>query len=374
MSSSDWIISLPKTLQFGIASRYSFVQSVCWRCRSGREVGAMTLRSSFNFQRRLAFALAIAFLCISPARTVGADKRIAIVSADFSERAALFFVAKDQRFFEEQGIDADVVQVRSGPIAISALAAGEAQFYGVSATGASLGAMAGGLDLAFVAGFINRLDGYLAVSAKIRAPDDLKGKTLGVQSIGGGIWMMTHMTLDHWGLSVERDKIQIRVIGDDSVLAQAVMTGAVDGAVLGYTFSRAIPRGGGHILAELPKLNVPYQGTGLVARRSFIDSSPDTVEKTLKALIRANRFIQDKNNQPAVIRSLKSWLRIPPTQNIEDIYERMSLLYDRTITPTRAGIQNALRVLSKADVKFAKLKADDLVDDRIARRLEKEGF
>jgi ABC-type nitrate/sulfonate/bicarbonate transport system substrate-binding protein len=340
----------------------------------GKEVGAMTPRPLCRFQRSFAIVLTIALLFVSPAGTLGADKRIAIVSADFSERAGLFFVAKDQRFFEEQGVDADVIQVRSGPIAISALAAGEAQFYGVSATGASLGAMAGGLDLAFVAGFINRLDGYLAVSAKIHTPEDLKGKTLGVQSIGGGIWMMTHMTLDHWGLSTERDKIQIRVIGDDSVLAQAVMTGAVDAAVLGYTFSRAIPRGGGRILAELPKLNVPYQGTGLVARRSLIDSSPDTVEKTLKALIRANRFIQDKSNQAAVISSLRKWLRIPPTQNIDDIYERMSLLYDRSIAPTRAGIQNALRVLSKADVKFAKLKADDLVDDRIARKLEKEGF
>ena len=214
-------------------------------------------------------AITLVFACAVGAAAF--DKRVAIVSADFSERAGLFFVAKDQRFFEEQGVDADVIQVRSGPIAISALAAGEAQFYGVSATGASLGAMAGGLDLAFVAGFINRLDGYLAVSAKIHTPEDLKGKTLGVQSIGGGIWMMTHMALDHWGLSLERDKIQIRVIGDDSVLAQAVMTGAVDGAVLGYTFSRAIPRSGGRILAELPKLNVPYQGTGMVARRSFID-------------------------------------------------------------------------------------------------------
>ena len=334
----------------------------------------MTLGLLLQFQSRLTIVLAITLVFACAVGAAAFDKRVAIVSADFSERAGLFFVAKDQRFFEEQGVDADVIQVRSGPIAISALAAGEAQFYGVSATGASLGAMAGGLDLAFVAGFINRLDGYLAVSAKIRTPDDLKGKTLGVQSIGGGIWMMTHMALDHWGLSLERDKIQIRVIGDDSVLAQAVMTGAVDGAVLGYTFSRVIPRSGGRILAELPKLNVPYQGTGMVARRSFIDNSPDTVEKTLKALIRANRFIQDKSNQPAVIRSLRKWLRIPPTQDVEDIYERMSLLYDRTIAPTRAGIQNALRVLSKADVKFAKLKADDLVDDRIARRLEKEGF
>ena len=125
--------------------------------------------------------------------------------------------------------------------------------------------------------------------------------------------MMTHMALDHWGWSLERDKIQIRVIGDDSVLAQAVMTGAVDGAVLGY-FQPGAARSGGRILAELPKLNVPYQGTGMVSRRSFIDNSPDTVEKTLKALIRANRFIQDKSNQPAVIRSLRKWLRSPDSR------------------------------------------------------------
>lgn len=316
----------------------------------------------------------IALSLVSAAEAAAPDKRVAIVLADFSERVGLFFVTKDQRFFEDQGLNTDVVQVRSGPIAISALAAGEAQFYGVSATGASLGAMAGGLDLAFIAGFINKLDGYLAVSEKINSPEDLKGKTLGVQSIGGGIWMRTQMTLDHWGLILERDKIQIRVIGDESVLAQAVMTGAVDGAVLGETFSRTIPRAGGHILADLSTLNVPYQGTSLVARRSFVDAAPDTAERTLKALIRGNRFIRDKGNQPAVINSLKKWLRIPPTRNIDDVYDRMRLLYDRAIIPTRAGIQNALRVLSKADAKFTKLKADDLVDDRLARKLEKEGF
>jgi len=50
----------------------------------------------------------------------------------------------------------------------------------------------------------------------------------------------------------------------------------------------------------------------------------------------------------------------------------MRILYDRRIIPSREGIQNALRVLSKADPKFAKLKADDLIDDRIARKLERE--
>jgi hypothetical protein len=50
----------------------------------------------------------------------------------------------------------------------------------------------------------------------------------------------------------------------------------------------------------------------------------------------------------------------------------MRILYDRRIIPTREGIQNALRVLGKADSKFAKLKPDDLIDDRIARKLERE--
>jgi hypothetical protein len=42
--------------------------------------------------------------------------------------------------------------------------------------------------------------------------------------------------------------------------------------------------------------------------------------------------------------------------------------------PTREGIQSALHLLSKADPKFAKLKAEDLVDDRIAKKLENEKF
>jgi ABC-type nitrate/sulfonate/bicarbonate transport system substrate-binding protein len=320
--------------------------------------------------KEILIGLAIVVAMNSPALAATANKKVVIIFADFSERAGLFFVAKDQRFFDEQSVDADVVQVRSGPVAISALAANEAQFYTVSATGSSLGAMASGLDLAFVAGLVNKLDGYFAVSQKIRTPEDLKGKTIGVQSIGGGIWMFTQMALDHWGLNAERDKIQIRVIGDQSVLAQAMATNTIDGAVLGFAFSQMVQRNGGRILAELPQLNIPYQGLGIVARRSLINTSPETVERTLRALIKSSRFIQDKQNQPAVLRSLRKWLRLPGNEGGEDLYERMRQVYDRRISPTREGLQNSLRVLSKVDPKFGKLKVEDLIDDRIARKLE----
>ncbi|HTN72196.1 MAG TPA: hypothetical protein VMO00_14035 [Methylomirabilota bacterium] len=85
-------------------------------------------------------------------------------------------------------------------------------------------------------------------------------------------------------------------------------------------------------------------------------------------MVGTNRFIQDNGNQPAVIRSLRKWLRLAPADSGEDLYNRIRLLYDCSIILTKAGIQSALQLLAKADPKFAKLKADD----RIARKLEKE--
>ena len=89
------------------------------------------------------------------------------------------------------------------------MAANEAQFYAVSATGASLGAMAGGLDLAFIAGIVNKLDGDFVVSSKIAAPADLKGKLLGVQSIGRALQSKLKVLNVCSQISLEPTKSQI---------------------------------------------------------------------------------------------------------------------------------------------------------------------
>jgi ABC-type nitrate/sulfonate/bicarbonate transport system substrate-binding protein len=112
------------------------------------------------------FSIVILFFALLYATTIEAAaplQKIVFVFAGFNERSGFIFTAKDMRFFEEQGLDAQIVQVRNGQVAVSAVAANEAQFYAVSATGASLGAMAGGLDLAFIAGIVNKLDGDFVV-------------------------------------------------------------------------------------------------------------------------------------------------------------------------------------------------------------------
>jgi ABC-type nitrate/sulfonate/bicarbonate transport system substrate-binding protein len=300
-------------------------------------------------------------------------QKVVFVFAGFNERTGYIFVAKDMRFFEEQGLDVQVVQVRNGQVAVSALAANEAQFYSVSATGASLGAMAAGLDLAFIAGIVNKLDGDFVVSPRIAAPADLRGKFLGIQSIGGGVWTFTMLALDYWGLVPDRDKIQFRIVGDQAVLTQGLINGAVDAAYLGYTFSKVAQRQGFRVLQDLAKVDIPYQGVGIVARKSFLDHSPDVGERTLRAIAKSIAYFQDPVNKQSVINTLMKWLRLPQVDDAVAGYEAMRVLYSRRIFPTVEGVRNTVRILSRIDPKFSKLKAEELIDERIVRKLEKDG-
>ncbi|MGE5817379.1 MAG: ABC transporter substrate-binding protein [Deltaproteobacteria bacterium] len=322
----------------------------------------------------VSLVLAVFVIGVSNVAAAAPLQKIVFVFAGFNERSGFIFVAKDLHFFEEQGLDAQIVQVRNGQIAVSAMAANEAQFYTVSATGASLGAMAGGLDLAFIAGIVNKLDGDFVASPKIATPADLKGKLLGVQSIGGGVWTFTMLALDHWGLVPERDKIQFRILGDQSVIAQGLIGGLVDAAYLGYTFSKVVQRQSGfHNLADLAKIDIPYQGVGIAARKTFLDQSPDVAERALKALVKSVAYFQDPSNKQSVIGILTKWLRLTRAEEAVAGYEAMLPIYSRRIFPTIDGIRNTVRILSQVDAKFSKLKAEELVDLRIVRKLERDG-
>ncbi len=319
---------------------------------------------------RISFTLALLLI----ASYVQAATQTVISYASFNERTAgALLVAQDQGFFRKQDLDARLVYVRAGNVALSALAAGESQFYFGSGTGVTLGAVAGGLDGVFVAGLVNRLTGTFVVHPQIKTPAQLKGRNIGVQSIGGGIWMITMLVLDHWGIEPKRDGVNFRIVGDEAVLAQALATNLIEGTYLGYTFGALMKRQGFNVLADLASLKIPYQSTGVFVRRSFLKSSPETVEKVLRAMTQATAYIEKPENKTSVMTSLHKGLRLARFEDAEEGYELMRTLYERRIYPNADGIRNAIRLLGTSNEKIRQLKAEDLVDDRLVRKLEKEG-
>lgn len=299
--------------------------------------------------------------------------RVLLTTGSVSEREAAIYVAQEQGYFRKYGLDVQFVQARSGPVGMAALSSGESQFHWGSVSGANLGAIAEGADIVFVAGFINRLTGMFMAQPKIKTPPELKGKSVGVNSLSGGGWIFSMLTLDHWGLSPERDKIQFRSLGDQTVMVQGFQTGIVDAVLVGYAHGRNLQNKGYTVLADVEKLPIAYQGSGLMSRRAFMKSNPAVAEGVFRGLLDAVTFIRNPSNKTEVIRALVKGMRLRGPEDAEEGYQSLPNLYDKKIYPSVDGIRNVIRLLGPGNEKIRKLKAEDLVDDNVLRKLEKEG-
>lgn len=89
-------------------------------------------------------------------------------------------------------------------------------------------------------GVVDRADGDFVVAPSLRSAVELKGKRVGVQSIGCGVWSMTMLALEYLSLDPNRDRVLLMVLGGQSVLTQAMETGGLAGAYLSYTYSSSL--------------------------------------------------------------------------------------------------------------------------------------
>lgn len=296
-----------------------------------------------------------------------------ITFGSLSERETAIFVAKDYGLFAKQGLDVQPVHVRSGAVALSALASGEAQFYMGAATGSTLGAIANGLDAVFVTSLIHTLEGTFVVQPQIKTAAELKSKNIGVTSLGGGVWMRSMLAFEHWGLEPVRDKINFRVVGDESLLAQAMPVKVIDGAYFNYTFASVLERQGFHVLADLAKLKIPYQNTALLGLRKYVNTNADVTERLLRAMAEAVAFVLDSRNKERVLQSMVKGLKLPKAEDAVGGYERLANLYQRKIFPNVDGVRSTIRFLGPTHEKIRALRAEDLIDDKFVRKLEQEG-
>ena len=177
-----------------------------------------------------------------------------------------------------------------------------------------------------------------------------------------------------WGLDPKRDGINLRIVGDESVMVQSLILGTVDATYAGYAYATMLKKQGYHVLADLTKLGVPFQSTAILARRSYLSTSPAIAEKLIRALVESITFIQRPANKVTVVATLTKNLQIVRPEEAEEGYEVIKNVYERRVFPNVEGINNAIRLLGLSNEKIRPLKGANLVDDSIVRKLEKEGL
>ena len=301
-----------------------------------------------------------------------APSKSVIAHAAMNARVAPLWVARDQGFFSRYGVPAETIFIRQAPTLVAALTSGDIQI-GYTGGTAVLGAAASGSDLKILAAFTNRVTYDVVARKGIKSPEDLRGKIFGVQSIGGTVWMGAILALEHFGLDPNRDKISLIAAGDQSVLAQALVTGTIDVTVLDGVMSRTLRENGYPILAELGKANIPISSVGIVAKGSLIDKNPQMIENLLKALIECEAFIFGPANKATVLASLKRYLRITD-QEAEEGYKDVLTGIDRKPYANLAGLRNAQRLMKLRNPNVEKVRVEDFVDDRFMKKLDQSGF
>ena len=291
----------------------------------------------------------------------------------FSEKVAILWVGAEQGIFRKHGVQVEVINIRSGPQTMAALASGDIQV-AYTIPGTVVSAATGGFDAVFFAGIVNKADGDFIASSQIRAAEDLRGKRVGVQSIGGGVWSMAMLALEHLGLEPNRDKLTVMIIGDSPVLAQSLESGGIEATYLNYTHSRSLKDKGFPVLLDLGKAPIPYQGLAAATRRAYMRQHPQTIDSLMRGFIETVAFIHKPSNKEVVTKTLMKSLRLRNPQDAEIGYQSLQWLYSLDIKPTLPGIQNMARLLALGNPKVKTVKLEDVVDEAPWQRLERSVF
>lgn len=320
------------------------------------------------------FNLTVLFIfgvVLTPGLLIAASE-VVIAYANISARVSPLWIAQEKGFFAKYGVNVQQIYMPGSPVMIASMAGGQVQIANSGGT-AALGAAAGGLDLRVIGTFTSRIPFDLVVRSNIKSPKDLRGKRLGVQVIGGTIWMAAMLGLEHLGLDSRRDDIQVVGAGDQTMLSQALERGTIDATVVDSAFSNDLKQRGFPTLVELSKTNIPFVSNGIIVRANYLAQQSDIVRNSLKAWLEGVAYALSPRMKSSVLEIIARRLKAPPAL-AEQGYQDLLRATDRKPYPSVEGLNNVQRLMKLRNPAVADLKAETLIDARLIQELDRSGF
>ena len=296
-----------------------------------------------------------------------------VVNGAANESIAPMWVGIEKGFFKKYSLDVRMLQFRSGPLLTATLASGNVQV-AWTAQSTALTAAAWGMNLSSIASPINRIARNLMVRKEIKSLEELRGRTFGVQSIGGGFWLYTMILLEHLRLDPEKYQLKMRVIGDTATITQALISNNVDAAVLPYSFSEIAKRAGFHSLADAAEFKGPFQLTGLYALKDFVALHPEIVTRLTQGMIEAVVYIHDPRNSREVTEVLRKNLRFSRAEDAEASYKVLRIIATLDVAPNLEAWSTVQRIVSRLNPKVGQVDLREVLDGKIVRTLEESRF
>ncbi len=243
-----------------------------------------------------------AIVALLQSAVYGAEK-IRIGFPEFNSSTFTLPMAHLKGFFHEEGLQAELIRIRSA-IALPALTSAEIDYHTVVAPAVT--AALRGILVRVVACFTPGLTTAIIARPEIKTVQELKGKVIGLNSIGGGLESTVRIMLKHYGLDPDKDVKFLATGGIDTRFA-ALKQGLTH-ATAGSTPADYLGKKFGYVVLARAYDLFSYPNTGLVASVKSIKENPDRLKRVIKAGIKANRYILQ--NREGTIQVMMQWMRI----------------------------------------------------------------
>ncbi len=315
------------------------------------------------------------FTCAFPrVDGVHAAGPLLIAYGGHNETMAPIWVGIEKGLFRKYGVDPRALQTRSGPIMMSTLASGGVPLVW-AAPSSAVNASVSGFKLTCFAAGNNRIPRELIVRKGIDSLEDLRGKSFGVQSIGGGFWLSTMGALEALKIDPDKYKLNMRVLGDTATVTQALITGNVDAMVVPYSYADMAKRAGARSLADVGTVNMVFQLTVMCAPKESPAINTETMINLTKGIIDSLVFILDPAHKRDVAEVLTKNLRLNKDEDIEGAYKVARLqMPNLDVAPNLEAWKLFKHLLARVNPKVQDADLEQIITGSIVKHLEASGF
>jgi NitT/TauT family transport system substrate-binding protein len=244
--------------------------------------------------RRRAFI----FLCITalltatpPGTSLPAEKggkptpvRIGVVSRSTLDMP--YYVARDRGFFREEGLEVEIVLVRSS-LSVQALLGGSIDF--ATATGTAVSAAVSGADVRVIFAMTDRPSFDLIAHPSIATIQQLRGRKIGYGGIGGLSETIVRQILT--ANKIPLDQVTFLALNASDLTYPSLKAGVIDAAMLQIPPTFLAQDEGYRKLAAGADYYRVVQG-GLTTTRALLSERPELAARMIRAALRAVRLIK----------------------------------------------------------------------------------
>lgn len=199
------------------------------------------------------------------------------------------WVASRQGFFRQQNLDVEILLIRGSDVSTQALASGSLQVSGASSD-APIAAFDRGLDMVIIGGIINGLSQSLMGGKNFKTYEDLRGATLGANSLTAGTAFALRRVLKAKGLEYPRDYKLINIGGTPQALA-ALASGQISAAPLSLPVNFVAEEQGMNTIGRFIDVIPHYQLSVYSVMRPWAEKNRSVVVRFMKAIGSSARWI-----------------------------------------------------------------------------------